>query len=224
MEQRFIRNIPSISEAEQRALRTKRAVILGCGGLGGYNAEILARTGLGALTLVDGDCFEESNLNRQLLSLPSLIGSGKARAAGERIRAIDPAIELRCFDEFFTAENADEILADADIVLDSLDNIPSRLLLEDKCAEKGISIVHGAVGGWMAQVCVVRPGDGYLRRIYGSTRGENVNKSLLPAVAPLCASLQCAEAVKLLCGRTSGLEGKLLMADVRNMEFFTLEL
>ncbi len=224
MEQRFIRNIPSISESEQLALRTKRALILGCGGLGGYNAEILARTGIGALTLVDGDCFDESNLNRQLLSLPALIGSSKVRAAEERIRAIDPAIELRCYESFFTAENADEILEGVDIVLDSLDNIPSRLLLEDKCAEKGISIVHGAVGGWMAQLCVVRPGDGYLRRIYGNSDGETAGKSLLPAIAPLCASLQCAEAVKLLCGRLSELDGKLLMADLQSMNFFTIEL
>ena len=224
MEQRFIRNIPSISEGEQRLLRTKRAVVLGCGGLGGYNAEILARIGIGALTLVDGDCFEESNLNRQLFSLPSLIGFPKATAAAERVAAIDPTIEVRSFAEFFTAENANKILSGADIVLDSLDNIPSRLLLEDKCAEKGISIVHGAVGGWMAQLCVVRPGDGFLHRIYGSSNGENVNKTLLPAVAPLCASLQCAEAVKALCGRKSELEGKLLLADLQSMSFHSIEL
>ena len=82
MEQRFSRNIPTISEAEQSILRQKRVAIIGCGGLGGYLAEFMARVGVGAITVVDGDSFEETNLNRQNLSLPALIGRGKAEALG----------------------------------------------------------------------------------------------------------------------------------------------
>ncbi len=223
MEQRFIRNIPTISEGEQLSLRSKRAVIVGCGGLGGYIAEFMARAGVGGLAVVDGDCFEESNLNRQTLALPSNIGESKARAAEARIKAIDPAIDVRCFEEFFTAENADAILDGADIVLDALDNIPARLLLEDKCAEKGLCLVHGAVQGWSAQICLVEPGDNMLHRLYGEVSAAG-SKSVLPPVPPFCAALQCAEALKKLCGRATELKGRLLVADVQTMDFVAVEL
>lgn len=223
MEQRYSRNIPTISEAEQSLLGTKRVAVIGCGGLGGYLIEFMARAGVGAMTVVDGDFFEESNLNRQTLSLPELIGVSKARAAALRIKAIDPAIDVRSFETFFGAENAGEILAEADIVLDALDNIPSRLVLEDECAKRGITIVHGAVQGWMAQVCVVKPGSGMLHTYYGAASGNCV-KSVLPHVPPFCAALQSGEAIKLLCGRATELEGSLLVADIQSMEFMSIQI
>lgn len=223
MEQRFIRNIPAISEAEQSLLREKRAVIIGCGGLGGYIAELLARAGLGGITVADGDIFEESNLNRQLLSNGDNLGVNKALAAAERIKAIDPSIDVRCFDEHFGAENAGAILAQADIVMDALDSASSRLLLEDECAKRGLTLVHGAVQSWTAQVCVVPPGSGVLRRLYGEATGDG-EKSVLSPVPAFCASLQCAEALKLLCGRCSELEGRLLAADMLGMDFELISL
>ena len=141
MERRFIRNIPTITEAQQSLLRTKCAAIIGCGGLGGYAAEMLARSGVGALTVCDGDMFEESNLNRQNLALPGNLGQNKALAAAERIRAIDEGIALRAFPEHFTAENAGEILAGVDIVIDALDSVPSRILLEDECAGRKLPTI-----------------------------------------------------------------------------------
>ena len=223
MEKRFERNIPAISEAEQALLKTRHAAIIGCGGLGGYIIEFLARSGIGALTVVDGDCFDETNLNRQTLSLPSLIGCGKAEAAEKRINAIDSGIKVRRVDEFFTAENAEEILAGVDIVMDALDNIASRLVLEDECAKRGISLVHGAIQGWMAQVCVVRPGSGMLHSYYGNAAGHG-SKSVLPHVPPFCAAMQSGEAIKHLCGRATDIEGQLLIADLQAMEFFNIEI
>ncbi len=222
MEQRFIRNIPTITEAEQCALRTKSAVIVGCGGLGGYIAEFLARAGVGKLTLVDGDSFEESNLNRQLYALPENMGESKARCAAQRLRAIDSAIELRCFEEFFKSENAEAILAEADIVMDALDSIPTRLLLEDECSGRGLCLVHGAVEGWGLQVCVSAPGSNMLHRLYGDI-SPGGGKSVLSPVVAACAGLQCVEAIKILCGRPPELEGKLLVGDLQSMEFMKVE-
>ena len=223
MEKRFERNIPAISEAEQALLKTRHAAIIGCGGLGGYIIEFLARCGIGALTVVDGDCFDETNLNRQTLALPGLVGCGKSEAAEKRINAIDPGIKVRRVDEFFTAENAEEILADVDIVMDALDNIASRLVLEDECAKRGLSLVHGAIQGWMAQVCIVRPGSGMLHSYYGKATGHG-SKSVLPHVPPFCAAMQSGEAIKHLCGRKTDIEGKLLIADLQAMEFFNMEI
>ena len=223
MEQRFIRNIPSFSEAEQGLLRTKRAAIIGCGGMGGYIAELLCRSGLGSVTLADGDSFEESNLNRQLYALPSVLGRNKAVCAGERLRSIDPNVETRVFGSFFSEENAEDILEGADIVMDALDSAGARLLLERECARRGLWLIHGAVEGWSLQTAVVAPGSGVLRSLYGEAEGTG-GKSVLAPVVAMCASVQCGEALKLLCGRASGDDGLLLVGDLLNMEFHRLSL
>ena len=97
--------------------------------------------------------------------------------------------------------------------MDALDNIPARLLLEDACAAAGVTIVHGAVRGWSIQAAITPPGSGVLHSIYGSAAAPD-EKSALPFTPPFCAAVQAAEAVKLLCGRPSALEGRLLLADL----------
>lgn len=218
MEQRFIRNIPSVSGEEQRALRGKRVLVAGCGGLGGYLIEYLARMGVGGMTVVDGDVFEASNLNRQLLSTPALLGTSKARAAAERVRQIDSKISVQAVEVYLNEENADELVAGHDLALDGLDSVAARLILEDACAREGVCLVHGAIQGWMAQITVVPPGDGALHRIYGGPSRPG-DRTSLPFTPPLCAAVQAAEAVKLLCGRESTLTGKLLLVDLKNMDW-----
>lgn len=223
MEKRFSRNFPTLSESEQQLLAVGRAAIIGCGGLGGHIAELLARAGVGSFTLADGDGFDESNLNRQLLALTESLGENKARVGAERIKAINSGAEVISFEEFFTAENADAILCGADIVLDALDSIPARLLLEEKCAEKGLWLVHGAVEGLSFQVSSVPPGSRVLRRLYGNAAGEG-GKSVLSPVPAVCAGVQCAEAVKKLCGREAALENRLLVGSLETMDFVTLDM
>jgi len=222
MEKRFIRNIPAISEAEQQLLRSKSAVILGCGGLGGYIAELLCRSGVGKISLVDGDRFEESNLNRQLYALPENLGQSKAEIAAQRLHAIDPKTEIKIFDCFFTEENAPEILEGADLVMDALDSVESRLLLERLCAERGLYIVHGAVEGWSIQCGICPPGAGVLQRLYGEGREEG-GKSVTAPVVALCAAMQSARALLFLCGRAGEEEGKLSLGDARGMDFVKIE-
>ncbi len=106
MEERYSRNIPSVSAEEQAALARRRVLVAGCGGLGGYLIEYLARMGVGEITAVDGDMFEPSNLNRQLLSTQALLGTGKALAARERVRAVNPAVAVRAVEAFLDGENA----------------------------------------------------------------------------------------------------------------------
>ena len=221
MEERYSRSIPAVSAEEQAALAQKRVLVAGCGGLGGYLVEYLARMGVGELTAVDGDVFEPSNLNRQLLSAEALLGTSKALAARERVRAVNPAVAVRAVEAFLDEENADGLVEGQDLVLDALDNIPARLVLEDACARQGVPIVHGAIQGWSAQVAVVPPGSGALRRLYGRMAAP-ADKTSLPFTPAFCAAAQAAEAVKLLCGRPSVLEGKLLLADLRRMDWDVL--
>lgn len=222
MDKKFSRNIPSISVSEQALLRQKKAFVAGCGGLGGYICEYLVRAGLGAVSAADGDFFEETNLNRQLLSLQSTMGTNKARAAAQRAREINPGIEFTAFDEFFSAEKADSMLLGADIVIDALDNPADRILLEEECGKRGLYLVHGAINGWNAQISVVKPNSGFLKTLYANS--APASSSCLCPTPALCAALQAAEALKILCGRASSLEDKLLLADLSNMEFDIIEL
>lgn len=218
MEERYARNIPAVSAEEQAALARKKVLVVGCGGLGGYLIEYLARMGVGEITAADGDVFEPSNLNRQILSTQDLLGTGKALAARERARAVNPAVTVRAVEAFLDEGNADELVRGRDLALDALDNVPARLVLEDACAREGVPIVHGAIRGWTAQVAVVPPGSGALRRLYGRAASP-AEKTSLPFTPAFCAAVQAAEAVKLLCGRPPALEGKLLLADLRRMEW-----
>lgn len=215
---RYSRNIPAITPGEQAVLENKRLLVLGCGGLGGCITENLLRMGVGHITAVDGDCFDESNLNRQLLSEEGKLGQNKALAAAERAGKINSRVHFRAVPAFFDRSNADELLEGCDLVLDGLDNVSGRLLLEEKCAEKGIAIVHGAVSGWCFQLSFVKAGSAVLSRLYADA-AEGADKSALSPTVQLCAALQCAEALKYLCGRRPSLEGKLLLGDAENMFF-----
>ena len=159
MELRHSRNIPALTEEEQAVLAGKAVAVIGCGGLGGHLIELLARVGVGSIRCVDGDVFEESNLNRQLLSTMETLGCSKAKAAAERVKAIDPAVQVTAHPVFLTRDNARELLSGCDAVLDALDSIESRRILSDACAELGIPLVYGAISGWVAQAGVSMPGD-----------------------------------------------------------------
>lgn len=220
MDERYLRNIPSLSAEEQTALSHKRVLLAGCGGLGGYLLEYLARMGVGAVTVVDGDHFEHSNLNRQLLSSPALLGAGKAAAAKARVGEINPGVAVTAAEEFLTAENAPALLRGCDIALDALDSAAARLVLADACAGAGVPLVHGAVHGWSFQVAAVPPGSGLLHRLYAGAAevSSPEGKTTLSFVPAACAAVQTAQAVCLLTGRSASLAGKLLIADLETAE------
>ena len=224
MEERYLRNIPAISAAEQAALAQKRVLVAGCGGLGGYLIEHLTRMGVGEITAVDGDRFEVSNLNRQLLSAPALLGEEKALAAAERAASVNPAVRVTAVAAFLDESNADALVQRQDLALDALDSAPARLLLADACARRGVTLVHGAVQGWSVQAAVVPPGSGLLHRLYAGQPAQNSIKTVLPFTAAFCAAVQAAQAVRLLCDRPAELSGRLLLADLEQMEFDTVTL
>ena len=196
MEKRYIRNIPAITEAEQTLLAEKTAAVVGCGGLGGYLAEFLCRLGVGCIRVIDGDRFEESNLNRQLLSAPSLLGQNKAEAAAARLRQINPDIAVEVHPVFLTAENAAELLSGCDMALDGLDNISSRKAL----ASAGLPCVFGGIGGWTAQAALSLPGDGLVHRLYPGEAAAR-DKSALSFTPALCAAVQVSICLRFLLDR-----------------------
>lgn len=223
---RYLRNHDAISEAEQAILAQKRVLVVGCGGLGGYVIECLARIGVGHLRVVDGDVFDETNLNRQLLSSSMNLGRPKTLAAQQRVMAVNPLVEVEAFQSLLTAENAVQLLEGCDVAVDALDNVPTRLLLQQAAKTAGIPLVHGAVAGWIGQVCVVQPGQDLLNSLYPAstdTQGEEQETGTLSFTAALTASWQAAETVKLLLGKP-GLDGEILELDLLNSSFVKIKL
>ena len=192
--------------------------IAGLGGLGGYLLEHMLRLGPGFIRAADGDVFDETNLDRQLLSAPSQLGRPKAEAAAERAKLVAPGLDFEAVSEFLDGENCLRLLRGCALALDGLDNAESRLVLERGCAEVGIPLVHGAASGLCFEAGVVPPGSGMLARLYPPGRQAMDRMARGPAVAA-CAALQCAQAEQILRGERPTLWGKLLTADLAGPSF-----
>lgn len=227
---RYARNFNTLNRADQITLLKSTAAVVGLGGLGGGAAEILARTGVGRLILIDGDRFEDSNLNRQFFSRTDQLGAAKADAAAERIAQVNPSVSLTVHAAFLTAGNAAELLAGADIVVDCLDTIGARFTLEAAAKAAGIPMASAAVAGAAGHATVVYPGDRGLAAIYGDagTAAEKGVEAAMGCLSPgvtLVAAVEAGEAVKALLGRQPGLQNRLLLVDLMEnlMEIMTLE-
>lgn len=225
---RYDRNRGVVTETEQELLKKKSVCVIGCGGLGGGVIENLTRLGVGALTIVDGDVFEESNLNRQVLSHEGNLRKSKALEGTRQMAQINSEVNINPVTANVTMENCRSIIAGHDVVVDALDNVQTRLLLEDSCETEGIPLVHGAIAGWTGQVAVVMPGSRLMHKIYGSL-GEGMhsegsalsdasagNPSFTPAII---AGLQAAETLRLLLGKEGGLSDRLLLLDLLEHEY-----
>lgn len=225
MENRYDRNRGTVSLEEQEVLGTKSVLVAGCGGLGGTVIENLTRIGVGNITAVDGDVFDESNLNRQVLSNEEDIGKPKAQEAAEQMKIINSEVKVEPVIEFIDKDNAGKLVAGHDVVVDALDNISSRKILEAACEAENCPLVHGAIAGWNGQVAVVMPGSRIFETIYsgeddkGSER-ETGNPSFTPAVI---ASMEAAEVIKILLNRDGVLKNKLLMVDLLNHQYETID-
>ena len=225
----YSRNQKSLSNTDQLRLLRSHVAIIGLGGLGGTVTEILARIGIGELTLVDGDCFDESNLNRQLLSSTVNLGKSKAETAKLRVQEINPAVKIRSVSEYFRKDNAQAILQGAHLTIDCLDTIADRFILEEACRKASIPLISAAIGGTSGQATVIFPEDRGLKDIYGAPgkapkRGIEASIGTLPFGAVYMAAVECAEATALLLGKPSTLRNKLLLTEVSDhtTELFSL--
>ena len=218
-QRRYDRNKQALSDRECQALQTSKVAVVGCGGLGGFVAEHLARIGVGSLRLIDADVFEESNLNRQLFCTEDMLGVAKVDAASKRLAAVNSSVAVESVRAYLTSDNAVELITECCCVVDCLDNVSSRFQLARACQEAGVPVVYGAIAGWFGQVCTVFPGDVSFVSLYGAAmdaNGEGVQKSEgnLPFTAGAVASFQAAETVKVLLGKPDVIRNRLLMVDL----------
>jgi len=228
--ERYTRNMNSLSASDQAKLLQSRVAIVGLGGLGGTVAETLARIGVGTITLIDGDVFEESNLNRQLVSSEKNLSHIKVEAAAQRIRDINSSIMVYSHHQKLDPENAVELLTNVDVAVDCLDSITTRFELETVSKALGIPMVSAAVGGYAGQLTTIFPEDRGLELIYGPlesisvTRGAEVKLGNLSFTVSTIASLESAEVVNILLNKTSNLRNRLLIMDLQDYSFERIRL
>ena len=224
---RYQRNRQAISVDDQLTLFRSSVAVIGCGGLGGYVVEELARLGVGRVVVIDPDVFEEHNLNRQLFSSPANLGKAKVEAAAARISEINPAVTLVPVQKAFSPANGAELLKGCRIVVDALDSIQVRLELAEVCSIMNMPLVHGAIAGWFGHVTTQFPGDTTLQTIYRSWKGGKGveqtlgNPSFTPAVV---ASIEVAEVCKLLLGKGASLRRRQLVIDLLSMEMSIVDI
>ncbi len=227
--ERFARHlpIPGIGEEGQRRLRAAWVCVVGAGGLGSPALLYLAAAGVGTLGVVDADAVELVNLQRQVLHATAGIGAPKAASAAARLAGLDPAVRVVQHPVRLEHGNAAEILGGYDLVVDAVDNYPTRYLIADVCAELGVPVVWGAVQVTRAQVSVFwsRPvgPDGplpgiTLRDLYPeppdpATWVTAAQVGVLGAMCGQVGALLATEAIKLITGAGDPLFGRLLYLD-----------
>jgi len=203
------------------ALSTKRAVVIGAGGLGGPALLGLAAAGVGQLVVVDGDAVETSNLSRQPLYGEADLGKRKAGAAAARLGRLFPGVRVEAVDGRFDPGSAAGLLAGADVLVDGSDDFETRFLASDAAVRAGVPLVHGGVLRYTAQLLTVVPGvTGCLRCLFEAPppRGEVpdcAEAGVLGALAGFAGGLLGAEAVRVLAGERGAYAGRLLVWEAR---------
>jgi len=226
---RYLRNREAISIKDQIRLAESRVAVVGAGGLGGNVIILLARLGIGHLLVIDHDIFDETNLNRQALCSTGSLGKAKSEEAVEVVRAINPSVVVIPKRVKLDLSTAREALSGCDVVVDALDNIKDRLLLDKAAKEHSIPMVHGALAGFEGQLMTIYPEDPGLKLVYGE-EGVEVERSRspeailgVPALMPsLIATLQAMEVLKVLLGRGRTFRNVILHVDLetgRSHEF-----
>jgi molybdopterin-synthase adenylyltransferase len=210
---RYDRQIKLLGEAGQEKLKRAKVFIAGAGGLGSPISIYLTAAGIGSITLVDNDTVELSNLNRQVLHWEKDTGRYKVESAKEKLSQINSDIEIEAQNATLTEDNISNLVNDADLIIDAMDNYPVRYLLNRMALSKKIPFIHGAINGFHGQATTVLPGrSACLRCIF--RKAPPPSKFPVIGVTPgIIGLVQANEAIKYLTEIGELLDGKLLLWD-----------
>jgi molybdopterin/thiamine biosynthesis adenylyltransferase len=210
---RYSRQIRLFGEDGQKKLKETTVFIAGAGGLGSIVSIYMAAAGFGRIRIVDCDKVELSNLNRQVLHWSDDVGRNKADSALETLCGINPEIEVEALVETISEDSIDRLLRGCDLIMDAMDNFPTRYLLNQAALHKGLPLFHGAISGLQGQATTVVPGNSAcLRCIFPRAPPATI----FPALGATCGiigSIQVTEAVKYVMGKGELLENRLLLWD-----------
>jgi molybdopterin/thiamine biosynthesis adenylyltransferase len=219
-----------LGEEGQRRIRSASVAIVGCGALGSFQAEAMARAGIGRLRLIDRDFVELSNLQRQFLFDESDAREGlpKAVAAARRLTCVNSQVELEPMVADLTAANAGELLGGIDLILDGTDNFETRYLINDAAVDRGVPWIYGAaVGSYGLKLAIVPGRTACFRCVYPDPP-EGVQPTcetagVLGAVTAAIAALQVADALKILALGADSIVARLTTMDVWSGEIRQLD-
>ncbi len=230
--QRYSRHLimPEVGMEGQLKLKAARVLCIGAGGLGSPLALYLGAAGAGTLGIVDFDVVDYTNLQRQIIHTTADVGRKKLDSAAEKLKAINPYINLRTFDTRLSSANALELFREFDIIADGTDNFPTRYLVNDACVLTGKPNVYGSIFRFEGQASVFATEDG---PCYRCLYPEPPPPGLVPSCAEggvlgilpgLVGVIQATETIKLILGQGDPLIGRLLLVDALGMKFRELKL
>ncbi len=222
--------MPEVAVDGQKKLKAAKVLTIGTGGLGSPLALYLAAAGVGTIGIVDFDVVDESNLQRQIIHGTSDVGRPKIESARDRIKEINPNVNVVAYEEALTSENALDIFKDYDVIVDGTDNFPTRYLVNDACVLLGKPNVYGSIFRFEGQASVFYAEEGPCYRCLYPEPPP-------PGLVPSCAEggvlgilpgaigvVQATETVKLILGTGEPLIGRLMLYDALNMKFREMKL
>ena len=226
---RYIRNVGTVGLTGQIKMLESTVAVVGAGGLGGTIIELLVRNGVGHIIIIDDDRFSESDLNRQIMSNEADLDEPKAAVTARRVRSVNSSTEITAHQERLTPENATGLFGGAHVVVDGLDNLPSRFAVETACRDLQIPYVYGTIAGLGGQLMTIFPQDPGLSTIYGppdATSRRGIETAIgTPAVTPaIIAALQVQEVIKIITGVGTPIRNQILLVDVSTGTFDIVEL
>jgi sulfur-carrier protein adenylyltransferase/sulfurtransferase len=222
--------MPEVGMEGQQKLKAAKVLCIGAGGLGSPLALYLTAAGVGTLGMVDFDVVDYTNLQRQIIHTTADVGRKKLDSAADKLKAINPFVNLRTFDTKLTSANALELFREFDIVADGTDNFPTRYLVNDACVLTGKPNVYGSIFRFEGQASVFATEEG---PCYRCLYPEPPPPGLVPSCAEggvlgilpgLVGVIQATETIKLILGQGDSLIGRLLLVDALGMKFRELKL
>jgi sulfur-carrier protein adenylyltransferase/sulfurtransferase len=230
--QRYSRHLimPEVGMDGQLKLKNAKVLCIGTGGLGAPLGVYLAAAGVGRIGLVDFDVVDNSNLQRQILFGTKDVGRPKIAAAADRLRDLNPEIQIDTFETRLTSNNALDLFKDYEIIVDGTDNFPTRYLVNDACVILGKPNVYGSIFRFEGQATIFAyPGGPCYRCLYPEPPPPGLVPScaeggVLGVLPGIVGSIQAAETLKLILGAGDSLVGRLLLFDALAMKFRELKL
>ena len=223
--ERYCRHIKlrEVGEEGQKKMLNAKILIVGAGGLGSPAALYLAAAGIGHIGIVDADVADLSNLQRQIIHSTNDIGRPKVESAKEKMLAINPSIEITTYQEFLSSDNAQDIIAPWDFIIDATDNFTSKYLINDTCVKLGKSFSHGSILRFNGQTFTHIPGSACYRCLFKEPPPEgsvpnSKQAGILGSVAGMLGTIQATEALKYVLGIGELLTNRLLTFDALTME------
>lgn len=211
--------LPQIGEEGQSKLQQSSVLIIGAGGLGSPVALYLCAAGVGNIGIIDGDEVDLSNLQRQIVHNTLDLNRPKAISAKEKLRALNPDVNVIAYPFRFTSDNARELLNQYDFIIDATDNFSSKFLINDECVKAGKPFTIGAIFQFQGQLLTHIPGTACYRCLFDSTPDTSEPLGPISPLPGVVGSLQATEAIKYITHTGTLLTNTLLTIDTLSMQF-----